>query len=352
METKTNQSIDIALRLAVLALMLAWCFEILRPFLFPVLWGIILAIALEPVYNWFLKLTKGKAKLSAVLLTFILVGIILVPSIFLLESALSGLKELKSLYDSGELAITSANLEVRDWPLVGTTLFDFWNQAASNLETFFTKYQDQIIDIGKFIFHSLVDTGASVILLILSIIIAGVLLATPGTEKASEALFGKLAGSFGPEFAKISRDTVHNVVKGVIGVAVIQSLFIGIGFFLADVPYAGLWAILVLILAITQLPPTLVVLPVIIYLFSGGADFGAFFWSIYLVIGALGDSFLKPILMGRGASVPMLVIFLGSLGGFIAFGFIGLFIGAIVLSLAYKLLIYWLGLNKEKVPNS
>jgi len=141
----------------------------------------------------------------------------------------------------------------------------------------------------------------------------------------------------------------HNVVKGVLGVAIIQSILIGIGFFLAGIPYAGLWATLVLILAVIQLPPTLVTAPVIIYLISGGVDFSSIFWSVFIILAGFSDNVLKPILMGRGASVPMLVIFLGSLGGFIAFGFIGLFVGAIVLSLAYKLMIYWLGLNKEKL---
>lgn len=352
METKSNQAIEIALKLAVLALMIAWCFQILRPFILPILWGVILAIALEPVYNWFLKLTRGRVKLAAVLLTLILVGIIMIPSVFLIESAVNGLRDLKNLYDSGSLGIPSANIGVKDWPIIGSALYEAWNQAATNLEAFFVKYQDQIVEMGKFIFRSLVGTGASVIQFILSIIIAGVLLATPGTNKASEALFGKLAGSFGHEFVEISQNTVHNVVKGVLGVAVIQSLLIGIGFFLAGVPYSGLWLILVLTLVIIQLPPTLVTIPVIFYLFSTGADFGSIFWSVYILLAGFSDNVLKPILMGRGAVVPMLVIFLGSLGGFIAFGFIGLFVGAIVLSIAYKLIIHWLGLNKVSVSTS
>ena len=352
MDTKTNQAIDIALKLAVLALMVAWCFQILRPFLFPVLWGIILAIALEPVYNWFITITRKRVKLAAVLLTVILIALILLPSVLLFQSAVDGLRDLKHLYDSGELAIPSANPGVKDWPLIGHTLFDIWNQATTNLEDLLSKYQDQILKAGKFVFESLVGTGASILQLILSIIIAGVLLATPGTARASEALFEKLAGSFGKEFVEISRKTVHNVVKGIIGVAVIQSILIGIGFFLSGVPYAGLWAILVLILSIIQLPPMLVIIPVIVYLYSVKSGLGATLWTIYILLAGFSDSFLKPMLMGRGAAVPMLVIFLGSLGGFIAFGFIGLFVGAIVLSLAYKLILYWLDLRKEMVETT
>jgi len=347
MESKTNQAIDIAIKLAVLALIVAWCFQILRPFLFPILWGIILAIALEPIYNWFLRKTKGSIKLAATFLTLVLVGFILIPSIAIFDSAVHGLRELKELHESGELVIPAANESVKDWPLIGDSTYELWNQASTNLESFASKYEEQIIQAGKFIFQSLVGTGTTILQLILSIIIAGVLLATPGTGKASEAIFGKLAGAAGHEFIDVSRKTVQSVVKGILGVAIIQSILVGLGFFLAGVPYAGLWAVLVLILAVIQLPPSLVIIPVIIYLFSAKSGFVAGAWSVYLILAGISDNVLKPWLMGRGAAVPMLVIFLGSLGGFIAFGFIGLFAGAIVLSIAYKLAIHWLEISKE-----
>lgn len=351
MESKTNQAIDIAIKLAVLALIISWCFQILRPFLFPILWGIILAIALDPVYQWFLRKTKGRIKLAATFLTLVLVGLILVPSIAIVESAVQGLREMRDLYESGNLAIPEADESVREWQLIGDSIYELWTQASTNLESFISNYEEQIIEAGKFIFQSLVGTGTTILQLILSIIIAGILLATPGTGKASEAIFGKLAGAAGNEFIDVSRRTVQSVVKGILGVAIIQSILIGLGFFLAGVPYAGIWAILVLILAVIQLPPSLVIIPVIIYLFSAKSGFTATAWSIYLILAGVSDNVLKPWLMGRGAVVPMLVIFLGSLGGFIAFGFIGLFAGAIVLSIAYKLTIHWLGIGKAPITD-
>jgi predicted PurR-regulated permease PerM len=125
-------------------------------------------------------------------------------------------------------------------------------------------------------------------------------------------------------------------------VAFIQSFVIGIGFLLAGVPYAGLWTLLVFMLAILQIPPTLVVIPVIIYLFSILNPTPAILWSIFLMAGAISDNILKPILLGKGAPVPMLVIFIGVIGGFMLSGFIGLFTGAIVMSLGYKLFEAWL----------
>ena len=122
----------------------------------------------------------------------------------------------------------------------------------------------------------------------------------------------------------------------------------GIGFILAGVPYAGVWALIVMILAILQLPPLIVILPVVIYLFSANSTLFASLWTVYLLLAGASDNILKPILLGKGAPVPMLVIFLGVIGGFMLSGFIGLFTGAIILSLGYKLFITWLdGDDKE-----
>ena len=176
----------------------------------------------------------------------------------------------------------------------------------------------------------------------LAIIIAGILLATKGTEDISKKILRRLVGERGDSIAQLAGDTVGNVTKGVLGVAVIQSLLIGIGFLLAGVPYAGLWAVLVFLLAVLQLPPTLLVIPIIIYLFSIMGTVPAVLWSIYLFLASISDNVLKPILLGKGAPVPMLVIFLGVVGGFMLSGFIGLFTGAIILSLGYRMFIFWL----------
>jgi predicted PurR-regulated permease PerM len=114
-------------------------------------------------------------------------------------------------------------------------------------------------------------------------------------------------------------------------------------FLLAHVPLAGLWAFAVLVFAIVQLPSGIVIIPVIIYLFSAKELMPAILWAIPLLLIALSDNVLKPLLMGKGSSVPMLVIFLGAIGGLIFSGLIGLFTGAIVLSAGYTLMVHWIG---------
>lgn len=155
-----------------------------------------------------------------------------------------------------------------------------------------------------------------------------------------------MVGGRGDEFAEVSEKTVRNVTKGVVLVAFIQSFLAGLVFLLAGIPYAGLWALLSLIFCVIQLGPGLVIIPVIIYLFSTTDPWYAGLWTVVLVLVMLSDNILKPILMGKGASVPMLVIFLGSLGGFMTMGFMGLFLGAVILSLGYKLFMAWI----EEVP--
>jgi predicted PurR-regulated permease PerM len=131
-------------------------------------------------------------------------------------------------------------------------------------------------------------------------------------------------------------------VRGVLGVALIQATLIGIGFLLAGVPYAGLWTLVVFMFAVIQLPPTLVVIPVAFYLFSEKEMLPAMLWTVYLFLSGISDNILKPLLLGKGAPVPMLMIFLGVVGGFIFSGFIGLFTGAVVMSLGYKLFVGWI----------
>jgi len=179
-----------------------------------------------------------------------------------------------------------------------------------------------------------------------AIVIAGVLLANSETGiQVARAIAVRLAGERGMEFVALSGATVRNVSRGILGVAVIQAILAGIGCLVMGVPAAGLWALLVLILAVIQLPTILVLGPIIIYVFYTANTVPAVLFAVWSLLVGLCDSFLKPLLMGRGASVPMLVVFIGALGGFMFSGIIGLFLGAVVLSLGFKLFQAWLAVQ-------
>lgn len=306
------------------------------------MWGIILATALDPVYNSLNTKLGNKPKMASTIIIICGLLMIIIPSGLFLDSTIHGIKEFRFRLDNGTLTIPAPTEKVAEWPVIGEKIYDIWNQASLNLEVFISKYQEQIKEIGKLFLDGFLGIGSSILQFILATIIAGILLATKGTDDFTRKLFSKIVGSKGNEFTDIAAKTVGNVTKGVLGVAIIQAALVGIGFLLAGVPYSGIWTLVVMILAILQLPPIIIIFPAIIYLFSVNSTISASLWTVYLFLAGASDNILKPMLLGKGAPVPMLVIFLGVLGGFMLSGFIGLFTGAIVLSLGYKLLLAWL----------
>ncbi|MDW7690979.1 AI-2E family transporter [Flammeovirgaceae bacterium SG7u.111] len=344
----TQNTVEVVIRLGFLFLLIAWCLGILLPFSGVIVWAVILAIASAPLYDFLNKRLGNKPKRAATVYIIIGLSIIMLPSWLFLESLISGVHELKTNLDNGTLAVPPPNESVAEWPLIGDELYASWKQASENLESIVLKYQEQVTTVAASVLQGAVSMGGSVFQFILATIISGVLLATQGTDEFSRKFFRKLVGERGHDFADMSIKTVRNVTKGVLGVAVIQAFLIGLGFLLAGIPYAGIWALLVLILAILQLPALVVVLPVIVYLFSIYGPIPASLWTLYLLVAGASDNFLKPMLLGKGAPVPMIVIFLGVVGGFLLSGFIGLFTGAIVLSIGFKLFVAWL--NTEDKP--
>lgn len=345
-----HYTIEIVIRLGFLFLLIAWCFQIIYPFVGIILWGIILALATAPFYDTLNSKLNDKPSWSAGIIVILGLLMIVIPSWLFLDSMILGIKVINSGLSDGTLKIPPPSDRVADWPLIGEKIYGIWDMASKSLETLLLKYKDQVAGVVGSLFEGVLSIGGSILQFIFSIIIAGVLLATKGTDQAARQFFNKLVGAKGDEFADATEITVRNVTKGVIGVAIIQAVLVGIGFLLAGVPYAGLWALLVMILAILQLPPLLVIVPVIFYLFSSTTVLPASLWTIYLLLAGASDNLLKPILLGKGAPVPMLVIFIGVIGGFMLSGFIGLFTGAIAISLGYKLFLSWL--NEGENPNS
>lgn len=336
-------AIEIVIKVAVVALLVVWCFLILKPFITPVVWGGIMAIAVYPVYRGVSARLGGRPKLAAVVLTLVALLIIILPSLKLAASMIDGVKYLAAGMNNGTLHVPPPPVSVGEWPLIGGPLSTAWAKASTNLAAALAEYRPQLETAAAWLVKTSLSTGLGVLLFALSIVIAGIFLA--GAEKGgsvAKALLTRLAGSRGVEFAADATVTVRNVVKGILGVAVIQALAAGIGIGIAGVPAAGLWAFLCLILAIVQIGVAPVAIPVIIYMFAKAGTITAVILTIWLVLVMLSDNVLKPMLLGRGAPVPMTVIFLGAIGGFMSMGFLGLFLGALVLTVGYKLFETWL----------
>jgi predicted PurR-regulated permease PerM len=343
---KTN-IYDTMIRIGFLAFIITWCVMILFPFIQILLWGVIFAITLNPLHRSLTKRLGGRGKIALLILVLACLAIIFIPGWFLLDASLGTFREMKESLDAGTLAIPAPAEQVRDWPVIGEKVYALWNSASTNMGLFIATHEDQVVAIGKTLVEGILNATSGLFQMFISLIIAGVLLVTGEAGNSSRKIFKRLAGEMGDELAASIEKTINSVVKGVLGVAFFQSLLIGIGFLLAGIPYAGVWTLLILFLTILQLPPTVMVVPAIIYLFSSTGTVPAVLWTIYLVMAAISDNVLKPLVLGKGAPVPMLVIFLGVIGGFMLSGFIGLFTGAIVMSLGYKLFLMWMNVGTK-----
>jgi len=338
-----RNAVDITVKIGILLLLLAWCFQIIMPFVSIVFWAMIIAVSLYPMFKKLSNKMNGRKKPAAAIITIVLLAIILIPSIIFTDSLIQGIQNYSKDLNAEDITIPPPTENIRDLPLIGNTLYDTWEGVSKNLEGTVKTYSNQIKAAGAWFLSALMGTGLGFIQFIISIIISGIFLDTSENGgKMLKRLFSRLVNEKGEEYATASELTVRNVSKGVLGVAFIQSFLAGIVFVLAGIPYAGLWALICLILSIIQLGPGLVIIPVIVYLFAVADTWVAVLWTIALIVVMISDNILKPLLMGKGAPVPTLVIFLGSIGGFIAMGFMGLFLGAIVLSLGYKLFLAWL----------
>jgi predicted PurR-regulated permease PerM len=347
MNTKsTNESVyDTVIRLFILILIIGWCLAILYPFVSIVLWSLILAMAMHPLHKNLSKRMGGRPKLASTLIVLTVLVVIFLPTWLLIDSLIAQVKELKVSFDNGTLTIPPPTEKVKDWPVIGEKLYDLWYNASVNLVQTAMKYKDQLIEVGSKIGSGILGAVGGIIQILISFIIAAILLVFGEAGEEIRKFFRKLAGKRGDEFADMTMKTVSSVVKGIIGVALILALLNGVLFMLAGIPYAGIWTLLVFVLGVLQLPLFFITVPVIAYMFSEKELMPAIVWTVLLLIAGLSDNILKPILLGKGAPVPMLVIFIGVIGGFIFSGFIGLFTGAIVFSLGYKLFVAWINSN-------
>jgi predicted PurR-regulated permease PerM len=185
-----------------------------------------------------------------------------------------------------------------------------------------------------------------------SFVVAGIMMAYGESgARAMKEIFERIVGiGRGQEFAKLSTDTVRAVASGVIGIACIQALIIGVLLIIAGVPFAGVLAVVVLVFGIAQLPAVIVTLPVIGWIWAGG-DYStgpAVAYTVLLFVGGMADNVLKPLMLGRGVDAPMPVILIGALGGMATGGILGMFVGATVLALGYQIFMRWVADNPER----
>lgn len=341
---------DKTIRYLMVFLVIALCLYIMLPFLGIILWSVILAIAMFPIHKKLSEFMGGKPKLASVIVIFSIMVIFIIPTILLMSSFFDEVKVLQLRYEQGTL-LPPPSESIKDWPVIGTDVYDYWLDASADIKQFFIKHQEKLMEYGSKLARGVLGTVSGIIHFIISFLIAGVLLAIGGTTKHMHKFFRKVGGKKGDEFAEMINKTVGSVVRGILGESMVMALLNGTVFLLAGVPFAAFWALLAFIFAVLQIPVMIISLGVIIYFFTVKTAIVAIIWSVTLILVGLSDNILTPLMLGKRAPVPMPVIFVGVLGGFMVFGFIGLFTGAIVLSLGYSLYLLWFNANDESVES-
>ena len=333
---------EVFIRMSLLVLTGVSCFVILRPFLDVLTAGIIIAIGIYPGYKKLTQLLRGRNALAAVLCTVVLLTVTLVPMLLLGETLATGVRNIADQLETGQLKIPPPPPLLDKVPVVGLKLKDFWTLSSGDLSAAVNRLSPQIQKYIPALVATSVGFGGVVVRFLVAILLAGFLLATSEARiRFADRLFARIFDDQGPDFEQLVASTVRTVTNGVLGVAMIQSVLASLGFWIVGLPGAGLWAVVFLIAAVLQLGG-IILLPAVLYAFATLPTTHAVIFLIWCIFVGVIDNILKPILLGRGSKVPIAVVFLGVLGGFIMMRLIGLFVGAIILSVGYKLLIAWL----------
>jgi predicted PurR-regulated permease PerM len=353
-EELSTRLLDVLIRASLILVIVVLCYRIFSPFLSMMTWALILAVAIYPLHQGLARKMGGKQGLAATLIVVLGAVVIVVPSAILLSSLGDSVESLVRGVQTNTLQVPEPRPGVAEWPIVGKKLYNVWTRASSDLPALVQSMQPKVGELARSALRFVAGIGKQILLFLASFIIAGIIMAF-GQEgsRESDAIFTRL---FGPErageFSRLCSATIRAVAQGVIGIALIQAIIIGLVLLIAGVPLAGALALIVLVLGIAQIPALLVTVPAIAYLWMSG-NYGvaaAVIYSIVLFVAGIADNFLKPLMLGRGVDAPMPVILLGALGGMATNGIIGLFIGATLLALGYQLFMSWVARRPGASP--
>jgi predicted PurR-regulated permease PerM len=337
-----------ALQISALGLMLLWCFDIVKPFITLTLWALILAIAIHPFYLKCLNAMGGRVKLTSTLVTLAMLVLLVVPGIVMVTIMIENTQAVATEFQDGELQIPSPPANIAEIPLIGKSLHKTWALASTNLAAALEQFSPQVKKIGSWLLGAAAGTSMGFLNFIFAIIIAGFLMArSTASHQFAQALAQRLIPEGGSQLLSLAESTIRHVANGVIGVAFVQAVLVGLGFLVAGIPGAGLWTLLALILGIIQIGVAPIMIGAVIYMWLDAATLPALLFTVWAIPVTFSDNFLRPLWMSRGLDVPITVILVGTIGGMLASGIVGMFVGAVLLAVGYKLFLAWLKIEAE-----
>lgn len=356
-ESKPRSSsslIDLLVRFGMVGVLGMLCYKVFSPFLTLMVWALILAVAMYPLQQWLARRFGGRQGLSSSILVLVVVLVIVTPTALLLNSLGDSVRNFVQDVHNNTLEIPAPKESVKAWPLVGPRVYELWSQSHADLPGLVHSLQPKIGDLTKNALAMVASIGVGLLLFLASLVIAGIIMAYGESgARSSRAIFDRLGGpERGAKMTLLTTATLRTVAQGVLGVAFIQAIAIGLILLVARVPLAGLLSVIALVFALAQVPTLLVTLPAIAYLWMGGhhGTAAAILYSILLLVAGVIDNVLKPLLLGRGVDAPMPVVLLGALGGMASDGILGMFVGAAVLVLGYQIFMDWVATQPAAEP--
>ena len=346
-----DRFIERVILLTLLAFLVFACVQIVSPFIGPMLWGIIITVATWHPYRRLAKLLGNRRKLAAVLMSLALLLILVVPISLLVDSLAEGIGAVAGLLRD----LTSVRLpEPPDWlrslPVIGLTLDSQWREAMVDLPAALQQLQPYIGTAAGYGLSWGAGLGFATVEFLVAIVIAGILYVTGESGvQVLRRFVARVGGAHHLGLLDVAAQTIRGVAAGIIFTAFIQAVLLAMGLLVVGAPGTVLLSFLTFFLLVIQLPNWLVWLPVVAWLgYRGETGFAIFLfvWGTFVV--STVDNFIRPYLISQGAKLPLLLIFVGVIGGLLAYGFIGLFVGATLLGVGYTLFRSWL--DEEPPP--
>jgi predicted PurR-regulated permease PerM len=339
----THTRLERAISGIVLLLLVVACLFVLRPFASALLWAVVLCFSSWPLYGRLRRMLGGRRTLAALVMTLGMILIILLPFVIIGTAVSDDVRDLtvalRAWIDTGPPAPP-------DWlgkiPFVGSRAVDYWQSLATDSSKLAAEARRLIAPASAFLLMIGKMLVSGLLELTLSILIAFFLFRDG--ESAAER-FGmmveRVADERGRRLLNLATSTVRGVVYGILGTALVQAIMAGIGYVIAGVPGAGMLALLTFFLSVVPIGPPLIWVPAALWLFHEGSTG----WALFMLVWGIGvssvDNVVKPWLISQGSDMPFLLIFFGVLGGALAFGFIGVFLGPTLLAVGYRLVTEW-----------
>lgn len=335
---------DTVIRVALIGGLAVLCFRVFSPFLNLAVWSIILAITLYPAHQWVARRLGKRQGLTSIIVVILGLSLIVLPTWLLMNSFADSVQRFVTAVQQNTVQVPAPQEGLKQWPIVGHSLYNNWSKAHADFPALVQSMRPKIGDLARQALSMVASVGGSMLVFLVSFVVANIIMAYgDSAERSGRAIFSRIAGSRGESLTKLAIATIRAVAQGVIGVAAIQALLIGLALLLAGIHVAGVLAIIALVLGIAQVPALLITLPVIVYIWASGdySTGAAIVHTVILLLTGMADNVLKPMMLGRGVDVPMPVILFGALGGMAGGGILGMFVGATALALGYEIFMNW-----------